>query len=439
MTGPTGPAIITPMPNAAQPRAEPKDCPCGSTAATGDLPTPRGIAAARAAAAGGPVLLILCILVAFNLQAGLVALGPVLPALTADLRLSNTAAGALAAVPLLMMGLVAAIGGGLADRWGAARTIAAGLALLGVAGALRGAAPGWPLLLAATVLFGAGIGTAQPALPRLVRGSFPDRLGMATGLYTTGIVIGQVAAAGLTGPLLLPAVGWRGALAFWGLLAVAALIPWLLLARSPRTAASVEPSLLAADGWSPWRDRRIWIIALLFAGQGLSYLLLATWLPAVYGELGISPAGAGARLALLTASCLPVGLLMPAFSDRLGSRRLPLLASGLITLAAGIGFVVAPADPVWGWVWPVLAGLGPTGVFVLVLVQVAEAPPAGRTGAASGMVMAVGYGAAFLGPVIAGAVRDATGGFRSALIVVPLVAVAMIVLALLAPETARRR
>ncbi len=404
-----------------------------------DLPRARGFAAARAAAAGGPLLLALCVMVAFNLQAGLVAIGPVLPAMVADLRLSNTAAGILAAIPMLMMGLMAAVGGGLADRWGASRTIAAGLALLGIAGGLRGAAPGWPLLLVATVLFGAGIGTAQPALPRLVRVAFPARLGLATGLYTTGIVLGQVAAASLTGPVLLPTVGWRGSLGFWGLLAVLALVPWLLLVGSPRAAAMAGPGDDAGEGWSPWRDRRIWVLAFLFAGQGLSYLLLATWLPAVYGEMGIGAGGAGARLAVLTASCLPVGLLLPAFSDRIGSRRAPLIASALIVVAAGIGFALAPAAPGWSWLWPLLAGVGTTGVFVLTLVQVAEAPPAGRTGAASGMVMAVGYAAAVLGPVLAGAVRDATGGFRSALLVIPLVGLVMLGLAFAAPETARRR
>nr|MBA3413665.1 MFS transporter [Chloroflexia bacterium] len=389
--------------------------------------------------AGGALLLGLAWLVAFNLQAGLVALGPVLPALVGDLSLSNTVAGVLAAVPLLMMGAMAVPGGRLADRWGASRTLALGLALLAAGGGLRGAANGWLLLLGLSVLFGVGIGIAQPALPRLTRTAFPGRLGLATGVYTSGLIAGQVLAAATTGPLLVPAFGWRGALALWGLAAALALVPWLLLANPPSAAGAAVVPEAGGRGWSPWRDRRIWVISLLYVGQGLTYLLLATWLPAIYGDLGVDAAGAGARLALMAGFCLPVGLLLPALSDRIGSRRLPLLGSGLITLAATLGLALAPLAPGWSWVWPILAGVGTAGVFVLCLVQIAETPPTGSTGAAAGMMMAVGYGGAVLGPVAAGALRDATGGFAIVLLLLPAVALAMSLLALVAPEPARPR
>lgn len=116
---------------------------------------------------------------------------------------------------------------------------------------------------------------------------------------------------------------------------------------------------------------------------------------------------------------------------------MPLIASGLVTLAATLGLALAPVAPGWSWVWPLLAGVGTSGVFVLCLVQIAEAPPAGSTGAAAGMMMAVGYGGAVLGPVAAGALRDATGGFAFVLLLLPAVALTMTLLALAAPETAR--
>ncbi len=395
--------------------------------------------AQRGRPVGGSLLLALIWLIAFNLQSGLVALGPVLPALVGDLGLSNAAAGVIAAVPLLMMGVMAVPGGRLADRWGASRTLTLGLALLGAGGGLRAMATGVPTLLAFSLLFGVGIGVAQPALPRLIRAAFRDRVGYATGVYTSGLIAGQVLAASISGPLLVPALGWRGALALWGVLAAAALVPWRLLGpRDLPLAAAVVPEVAGRAAWAPWRDTRIWVISLLYVGQGLTYLLLATWLPAIYGDLDLDAAGSGARLALLTGSCLPAGLLLPALSDRIGSRRLPLLCSGLITLTATLGLALAPVAPGWGWVWPLLAGVGTSGVFVLCLVLIAEVPPSRSTGAAAGMMMAVGYGGAVLGPVAAGVLRDATGGFGFVLLLLPLVALAMTLLALVAPEPARR-
>ena len=73
------------------------------------------------------------------------------------------------------------------------------------------------------------------------------------------------------------------------------------------------------------------------------------------------------------------------------------------------------------------------------LVLPADVAPPGRTGAAAGMVLGIGYAASALGPVIAGVVRDVTGSFDVTLRLLPVVAGVMIVLSALAPELSRAR
>jgi cyanate permease len=53
------------------------------------------------------------------------------------------------------------------------------------------------------------------------------------------------------------------------------------------------------------------------------------------------------------------------------------------------------------------------------------------------MVLAIGYAASALGPVIAGVVRDVTGSFDATLRLLPVIAGVMIALAALAPELSR--
>ena len=91
------------------------------------------------------------------------------------------------------------------------------------------------------------------------------------------------------------------------------------------------------------------------------------------------------------------------------------------------------ADP-WRWLWPALAGSGVSGVFAMSLVLPADIAPPGRTGAAAGMVLAIGYAASALGPVIAGVVRDVTGSFDATLLLLPAIGGLMIALSALAPE-----
>ena len=393
------------------------------------------------------VVLALAWLVAFNLRSGFIGLGPALPALTVDLGLSFAQAGFLVAVPTLMMGLMAVPGGALVDRWGPARVITAGLALVAVGGGLRAIAPEFVPLLGLTFLFGAGIGISQPSLPRLMRSRFPLRLGATTGIYASGLVSGSIIAASLTGPILdrigEPAA-WRLPLQLWGILAGIALIIWTVVMRpwhaEPATIGSrVSPEDATALGWSPWRDHQAWISASLFAAQGIVYYLMVAWLPAIYGEAGTSATATAALFAVFNAATLPAILLFPSWSDRLRRRRPPAIVAATLFLLGVLGLLMSPlADP-WRWFWPALAGAGVSGVFAMSLVLPADIAPAGRTGAVAGMVLAIGYAASALGPVVAGVVRDVTGSFDATLLLLPAIGVMMIALAAFAPERAPAR
>lgn len=382
-------------------------------------------------------------LVAFNLRTGFIGVGPVLPDLADDLLLSNTVASLLVAIPTLMMGLVAIPGGFLADRFGSTLVITTGLAFVALGGGLRALATGWAPLLLFTVLFGAGIGIAQPPLPRLIRGLYPRRIGLATGIYSSGMVIGSILAGSFSGPLLtrLPNnAGWRGALLLWAVVAAISFVIWVACIRPWRWRGPVltvvqEPASAEADrSWKPTRDRRIWIIALLFAAQGLGYYLLIAWLPSVYHELGLNPDQTSVAFAIYNASTLPGILGVPALSDRLRSRRLPSLLASLTFAVGSLGLIFSPLAPVHGWLWAGMCGFGVAGLFGMTLVLPTDVAPAARTGAAAGLVLGVGYAGSALGPVLAGLVRDVTGGFTVALATLPLLGLVMALLSLMLPN-----
>jgi len=393
-------------------------------------------------------VLILSWFVAFNLRSGFVGLGPALPALAADLRLSFAQASVLVSAPTLLMGLMAVPGGGLADRWGAARVIALGLLLVAAGGGLRAVAPTFVVIFLISILFGAGIGIAQPSLPRLMRAWFPHRLGITTGVYASGMVCGSIVGASLSGLMLEWAGGhdgWRVPIAIWGGLTGAAFLIWVVVMRPWRAPepvaviARVPTAAAAATAWSPWRDRRAWIAAAIFGAQGLVYYLMVAWLPAVYSEAGADPAATAALFAVFNAATLPGILLFPIWSDRLQGRRAPTIIASLLFLLGVIGLLLAPFGDPWRWLWPTLAGAGVAGVFGMALILPADIAPPGRVGAAAGMVLAIGYASSALGPVIAGVARDVTGSFDATLALLPVVGVLMILLAGVTPELSGAR
>jgi CP family cyanate transporter-like MFS transporter len=385
-------------------------------------------------------------LVAFNLRSGFIGLGPSLPYLAADLDLSFAQASFLVAVPTLMMGVMAVPGGGLADRWGSAVAIAIGMALVALGGGLRAVAPDFALLLAVTFVFGAGIGVCQPSLPRLMRSYFPRRLGVTTGIYASGLITGSITAASLTGPYLdrmADPAAWRYPFAFWGVVAALVFLLWVVALQPWRTGGAVSTAVAdvraAAVSWSPWRDRGAWITAALFAAQGLVYYLLVAWLPAIYREAGLDAASTAALFAVFNVATLPAILFFPSWSDRLGRRRPPIFVAAVLGTVGVAGLLVAPAAGPWLWAWPAMAGAAVSGLLAMSLVLPADIAPRGFTGAAAGMVLGVGYAASAAGPVIAGVVRDVTGSFQAALLLLVGLGIAMIGLALVAPELPQRR
>lgn len=394
-------------------------------------------------------MLTLSWLAAFNLRSGFIGLGPALPDLTVDLALSFSQASFLVALPTMMMGLMAVPGGAVADRFGAPLAIAVGLVLVAAGGGLRAAAPDFVLLLVLTFLFGAGIGLSQPSLPRLMRSRFPRRLGVTTGVYASGLVSGSIVAASLTGPMLAR-IGepdaWRLPLALWGGLAGITFILWVAVMQPWRASApDAHPGTRSPEiatesaAWSPWRDHTAWLAAILFAAQGLVYYLLAAWMPAIYGEAGANATETAALFTVFNAATLPSILIFPTWSDRIRRRRPPALAASVLFLAGVLGLMAMPLAESWRWLWPALAGSGVSGVFVMSLVLPADLAPRGRTGAAAGMVLAIGYTASALGPIIAGVVRDVTGSFAATLTLLPTFGVAMIALSVFVPELSPTR
>jgi len=383
-------------------------------------------------------------LVAFNLRTGLIGVGPLLPDVTENLHLSHTESSLLVALPTALMGLAALPGGRLVDRFGARAILTTGLALVALAGGLRAAANAFPMLVLFTAFFGIGIGIAQPGLPRLGLALYPRNAGLATGVYAGGFFLGSVVASFLT-PVLMgfsdDASRWRIPLAVWGGVAgiglaiwVVGLRYWSVPATQATTSGAPTPSVGALAHWSPWRDRRVWIVTLIFSGQGLAYYLLLAWLPSVYQDDGLSGDTAGVLFALYNISTFPAMVGLPLLSDRIGSRKIPTMLASVTLLLGAAGLAMAPTAPGVMWIWPVLSGFGVAGLFGMGLLMPVDVAPPGKTGLAAGMVLCVGYLASAAGPVIGGAIKDATGSFERALLLLPVLAIGMIVVSLFAPR-----
>ena len=373
-------------------------------------------------------------LVGINLRTVLLGVPPTLPTLHRALGLSYSGAGLLTSLPVLILAAGAVPGAFLVGRLGARGAVAIGLALLAAGAALRGSAPMALTLFAFTIVMAAGIAITQPALPTLVQDWFPDHIGRATGVYSNGLLVGEVIAAVVTLPVLLGrfALGWRGALAIWALPASVCLLAWVLLAPPARRATEE-----AVDRWLPdLRSARAWRLGLLMGGASVMYFGMNAWIPdtlAARGESGLTTAALG----LLNFMQLPMSAAVVLAGDLLVGRRWPYVLAGFLGVVGLVGFTLGPAPLIPGFAG--LVGAGSSLVFILNLGLPPLLAAPREVASLSAFMFAAGYACAFVGPALGGVAWDASGRWQLALAPIALACLIVIGLGASLPITQLRR
>jgi MFS transporter, CP family, cyanate transporter len=364
------------------------------------------------------------VLLAANLRPAAAAVGPLLDRIKSDTGLSGTGAGVLTTLPVLCFGALAPLSPVLTKRLGERTTSALALLVL-LIGTLVRLVPGLGFLFLGTALACSAIAVGNVLLPVLVRGNFPDRVGLLTGMYTTALIGSAALAAGITVPVSdALGGGWRAGLAIWAAPAAVALAVWApQLAR--RRVTRPGPGAPTVNIRALLRDPVAWAVTLFFAIQSAGFYSTLAWLPSVFHSHGESTSFSGFLLSLSLLVGLIPALTVPSLAARSRDQR-PFMLACMGCIAAGwVGVLLAPTSAPYLWV--VLLGIGQNAAFPLALTLIVlRGGPVASTAALSTMVQTIGYLLAAGGPLAIGVVHDVSGSWTPALIVL---------LALLVPQT----
>jgi CP family cyanate transporter-like MFS transporter len=373
---------------------------------------------------GAVLLAISMVLLAVNLRPAAAAVGPLLDRIRADTGLSATGAGVLTTLPVLCFGALAPLAPALIRRLGERATATVALVLL-LFGTLVRLVPGLGFLFFGTAVAGAAIAVGNVLLPILVRGNFPDRVGLMTGMYTTALIGFAALAAGISVPVADAfGGGWRPGLAIWAIPAAIALAVWATQLTRRRQSGGAGGHQVAGAR-ALLRDRVAWSVTLFFAVQSAGFYATLAWLPSVFHSHGISTARAGFLLSLSLVVGLIPALTVPTFAARAHDQRNFVVAFVSCIATGWLGVIFAPtAAP---YLWVALLGFGQNAMFPLALTLIVlRGGTVISTAALSTLVQTVGYLFAAVGPLAIGAIHDITGSWTPALVVL---------LALLVPQT----
>ncbi len=297
------------------------------------------------------------------LRLTVLAVPPVVPLLHADLHLSETGIGWLSSLPPMLFAIAAVPGALLIARFGIVPALVVGLLLNAAGSAARAAFSDPAFLYASTIVMAAGVSIMQPSLPPLVRTWFPQRIGFATAVYTTGLLIGEVLAAGLTIPLILPLVhnSWRLNFVVWS---IPVLVTALLVALYAPKLGGAKSAVPAAGRrwWPDWRRPLIWKLGLILGSVNATYFVTNAFLPDYMTADG-RPDLISSALTAINLGQLPAAFLMLGVAGRLVTKPWAYAATGTLALICLVGMLTMHGPWIVFWV----AILGFTGAVTLIL------------------------------------------------------------------------
>lgn len=360
----------------------------------------------------------LLVVLGLNLRPILASVSPLLADIRSATGMGFQTTALLTTLPVICMGLVALLSnrlGGLGERRGI------GLGLVMIAGAcltrlLCGQAGP---LLATALLGGAGVALIQTLLPAVIKRRFDGRVALAMGVYSASLMAGGGLAA-LFSPLLAHHFAhWQAGLGLWMVPALLALVLWQSRSMPGQAPMATGRAARLAG------NRRAWLLALYFGLVNCGYMSMVAWLPAYYQQLGWSPTRSGSLLAFMTIFQVIAALGMPALAQRSVDRR-PLLSVSLAAQAVGFGGLIwAPLELSALWVALIGFGLGACFALSLILTLDHRRDPR-EAGQLAAFVQGVGFLINAVSPWLSGFLRELTGSFTAAWLVLVVGAVLML-------------
>ena len=201
----------------------------------------------------------------------------------------------------LMWGVIGAVAGGFADRFGPGRVIAAG-AICYVLGLIGLAYISTPLLMhlnAAFLLGGALGGTSFGIILAVIgRTVAPERRSLYMGIATAAGSFGQFLLLPLT-QFLIASLDWHSALLVLAGIAALIIPLTLALAGSPVAAAGAKPQSIGESLREAMGEKGFHLLFWGFFVCGFHIAMLTVHLPAFVTDAGLSPAHGMTALALI--------------------------------------------------------------------------------------------------------------------------------------------
>lgn len=384
-------------------------------------------------------VIIIAIILNFCTWAFLFVTPPMGTILSANLHISHFQTSLLFSAPILMIAAVAIPAGIIADRIGLKRAIGIGAVIACIGAVLRGTASTYSGLLVFSLIFGLGMGFTFANLPKLVRSCSSTQqtssvMGFITGF---GLLAGIGTALAITVPLIYPLTNsYHGVFYVWSVpLLVATILWWILVSEPPCPSAKTdsEQTRHLVRLKDVLNDKTLWLLAFILLLHNIFFYTWSAWLPTYLLQKGVSLSLSGLLTSVMLWVGVPTVILVPMLFSRINiSKRLLIWVPSLIFAFLAVWILYASELAIW--LIMAIAGIINILRFNTLLSLPVEIMPKEHAGVAGGVVVAVGYIGAVIGPSMTGQILDITGSFQIVFVILAVLSLITMGLTFLIPS-----
>lgn len=346
------------------------------------------------------------ILVSTNLRSPITAVGPVLGQISDYLTLDSFQSSLLTAIPLFMFASCSVLVSKYSHVQGMRRFLLFGLIVLAV-GIIVRVGGGTASLFVGSVMIGLGICVGNVVAPGYIKTSFPNNIGLMTGIFAVAMNLTAAFASGFS--LRLgdwTSFGWRGSLGVWVALAIGSIIAVFFdQLRGQKNVIPKQKKQEQTGIGHIFKSRLAWYISIFMGIQSLVYYSLISWLPKVLVDYGMAAKDTGWLLFLIQIAMIPIMFVGPIIAHRMKDQRLMAVAVAVGMLGSILMFFLYKLDGIY--VAAILLGLSNGLSFSLsILFFSLRAKSTANAIKISGMAQSVGYLIAAFGPPIFGKLHE---------------------------------
>jgi MFS family permease len=335
--------------------------------------------------------------------------------ISAELDLNLVEIGMIWGITPFASLLILFIGGLLADRYGAKRTLIVTCFLVGVLGALRGIAWDFISLLVFAFLLGMCSSTSIVAAMKAMTTWYSGKkLGVANGILSAGMGLGFTVSSMISATVLSPLLGgWRHVLFLYGAISMLVCLVWCFTVKEIEQNDSTK-----TNGTISLRHsishvihiRAVWFLGLTLFGIVGCFRGTLGYLSLYLQSNGWASTSADGTVAAIcgigTLGSIPITLL----SVRIGSKKkiiFPYLAMVIIGVAL-MSLINGPAI----WIIILLVGVGRDGMMALCMTMSTETEGIGKeySGAALGFMQSISRIGPFISPPLGNSLASISPG-----------------------------